>query len=504
MTRLWAVLSVLFLFASTTPAFGLGVQSADQGRKAAPDHRALAADLAAKHRWIESEKEFRIYRNEHPDSVNAIVWHAEALMRIGQPFDAALELQKFLSAHPDSVRALELHAVLASSTLHDPNEAEADLEKCVKLDANDFLAWKSLGDLYLDQSKDEEAAQHYLAAVKLRPKDPIAAASLAYARWRTNAPEEAEAGFKEAVRLAREPVEVVGVQTLYGRYLLDEGKKEQAIAAFGRVLEVDRSSAEALLWRAEAYAAMQQLPQAEADALAVLERSPNEKRAALLLVRIYRQQQMQEKAEQYAGVVQKIAAAEDARFAMGRTLRDSLGEVEPLLMKGDYKEAAVRYETIVKTLPTFYEAYFDLGMCYGQTGRLAEAEAAFRKYLSFQPASADGHASLGVLLLAEGRGADAIPELTEAIQIDPSLTEARKALASEYLQEANAKAAVAVLRPAEKEKDEQLLVLLAVALKQTNNRAGALDAVSRALDLEPGDAHALQIKEGILATAAHR
>ena len=35
-------------------------------------------------------------------------------------------------------------------------------------------------------------------------------------------------------------------------------------------------------------------------------------------------------------------------------------------LKGDYKAAAVRYEAIVKMLPTFYEAYFDLGMRYGQ------------------------------------------------------------------------------------------------------------------------------------------
>ena len=50
---------------------------------------------------------------------------------------------------------------------------------------------------------------------------------------------------------------------------------------------------------------------------------------------------------------------------------------------------------------------------------LTDAEAAFRKYLSFQPASADGRDSLGVLLLAEGRGKEAIPELEEAIRSTP-------------------------------------------------------------------------------------
>jgi tetratricopeptide (TPR) repeat protein len=460
-------------------------------------------DLVAHHRWRDAEKEYRIYRNEHPDSVDAIVLHAQALIEIGQPFDAALELQKFLQNHPDSPRALELHAVLASGPLHDASEAEADLEKCVKLDPRDFFAWKSLGDLYLDQSKDDEAAKSYLSAAKLRPEDPIAIASLAYARWRTNAQDEAAAGFKQAVRMAHEPIEVIGLQTLYGRYLLDAGKKEEAVAAFSKVLEVDRNSTEALTWRAEAYASMQQFPQAEADALAALERTSNDKRSALLLVKIYRQQRLTEKAEKYAEIVQKLAAAEDARYAMGRTLRDNLGEAEPLLIHGDYKEASVRYEAIIKALPTFYEAYFDLGMCYSQMGRLPDAEAAFRKYLSFQPVSADGRASLGVLLLEEGRGAEAVPELEEAIQIDPSLTEARKNLGNEYLRESNPKAAIAVLRPAENERDVQVLVLLALALKQTSTYADALGVVNRALDLRPNDTEALQIKQQLLASPKH-
>lgn len=483
------------------PDFAFATQSTNQGgTESVPDHRSLGADLAAKHRWREAEKEFRVYRNEQPDSVEAIVLHAQALMQIGQPFDAALELQKFLQAHPDSPRVLDLHALLASGPLHDPVGAESDLEKCIKLDSKDYFAWKSLGDLYLDQTKDEDAAKHYLAAVKLRPEDPIAIASLAYARSRLNHQEEAEAGFKQAVRLAREPKEVIGAQTLYGRHLLDAGKKEEAVAAFSKALFADRTSTEALTWRAEAYAGLQQFSQAEADALAALDRSPNDKRPALLLVKIYRQQRMSEKAQKYAEVVQQLATSEDEHFAMGRTLRDNLGEVEPLLIKGEYKEAAVRYEAIVKSLPTFYEAYFDLGMCYGQTGRLPDAEAAFRKYLSFQPASADGRASLGVLLLEEGRGAEAIPELEDAIQIDPSLTEARKSLASEYMRESKPKAAVAALRPAENEKDEQVLVLLALALQQTTDEAGALGVVNRALQLRPDDAQALQIKQQILAS----
>jgi tetratricopeptide (TPR) repeat protein len=83
----------------------------------------------------------------------------------------------------------------------------------------------------------------------------------------------------------------------------------------------------------------------------------------------------------------------------------------------------------VKMLPTFYEAYFDLGVCYSQTGRPGPAEAALRKYLEFQPVSADGHAALGLLLFQQARGKEASAELEQALAIDPSLDEVKKALA---------------------------------------------------------------------------
>lgn len=496
----------LFLFAATCVLSSQTVKSPElkTPRSTSVDHRRLAEDYVAQNRWRDAEKEYRIYRNEHPDLADAVVRHAEALTEIGQPFDAALELQKFLQTHPDSTRALELHAVLASSFLHDPATAERDLEKCIKLEKNDFFAWKSLGDLYLDQQgKDEQAIKSYVSALSVRPQDPVVIASLAYVRSRNNATADAQKGFEEALRLTRSPADSLAVEMLYGRYLLDMGKKQEAVAAFGKALDASRNSEEALSWRAEALAELKEWTQAESDALAALKESPGDKRAALLLVRIYRGLGNTDKAQEYAEIVQKLAAAEDAHFALGRSLRDSLGEVEPLLLKGDYAAATTRYEAIVKMLPTFYEAYFDLGMCYSQTGRLQDAEAAFRKYLSFQPVSADGHASLGVLLLEENRGMDAIPELKEAIQIDPSLIEARKALANEYLQIAKPQNAVEVLRPAEDEKDEQLLVLLAFALKQTSDDKGAMKVVDKALLLKNNDAGALQLKQELLAAQKH-
>jgi len=241
-----------------------------QGRVTAVDHRRLGEEQVSQHHWLEAEKEFRLYRNEHPDLADAVVHHAEALMQIGQPFDAALELQKFLQLHPNSVRVLELHAVLAQGSLDDIPTAEADLEKCVRLDPNEFLAWKLLGDLYLDVGNVERSSRAYEAASKMHPEDPVLRASVVYARAGKSSKAASETGFQEAMRLAQKPVEIMGVQMLYGRYLLDEGKQHEAIAAFGKVLAIEPGSVEALTWRAEAYVDLEQYAPAEADALAAL------------------------------------------------------------------------------------------------------------------------------------------------------------------------------------------------------------------------------------------
>jgi tetratricopeptide (TPR) repeat protein len=113
-------------------------------------------------------------------------------------------------------------------------------------------------------------------------------------------------------------------------------------------------------------------------------------------------------------------------------LRSELRVAEPLLRQGKFDEAENHYESIVKMLPTFYEAYFALGICQSQLGQPERAEASLRKYLSFETLSADGHAALGVLLFQQKRDAEARQELERSVQLDPTLLEPRKALAKIY------------------------------------------------------------------------
>jgi tetratricopeptide (TPR) repeat protein len=465
----------------------------------APGHLLKGKQYGQAGNWIAAERELRIYRNAHPDSEEANVLLAESLIQLSQPFDAALELQLFLKQHPNSVRALRLHAALASKTLLDESLAQSELSKATELAPKDVRTWKALAELYMDEGKMESAIPALTEAHKLAPGDPVILASLAYATGQTTESGDVNAMFGKAIKLSEDSTKNMAlVQMLYGRHLVEVGDAEQSIASFSKVLEMNPRYAPGLYWRARAYEQLKNLPAAEADAVLATKLDPGDNGAPLLLVTIYRKQGNLEKAQEYADLVQQIARNREAQNANGRELRESLDRGERLLDKGQFVEAIPEYQSVIQRLPNFYEAYFALGMCYGQTGHFSEAEVAFKKYLALQPISADGRAALGVLLLSMGRGTEAVPELQQAIQIDPTLLEARKALANEYLQQSNFKAAIETLRPVSNSSDFETQLSIAEAYRQSHEYVLALKAVNRAMAITPNQAQAIHLKQEIV------
>ena len=468
------------------------------------DHVRQGRRLAAENKWADAEREFRIANQQDPASADAQVVHAEALVKIGQPFDAALELQSFLNDHPNSARAHELYAVVALAIKDDFLVAEKEMEQVVKLKPNDGMAWKSLGDIYVDHATPKEAIEAYHKASRLLPRDPSIVAALADAYAQAEDSQKARETFARAVKMSKAVPDSpqarrnkAGVQYLYGRYLLDQGHAQESIAAITEALAYNPHSAVALNLRARGYEASGDYKRAEADALQALEFGPHDKQGPLLLIDIYRKLQDVEKVRQYAETAQKLVDEEQDRSSFAREVRRLLGVAEAALRESRFSEAIPPYEDLIKKVPTFYEAYLGLGMCYSQTGRLSDAETAFRKYLSFQKISGDGHAMLGVLLLQLGRGEEAASELEQAILIDPSLDEARKALATEYMRESKLEEAVRTLRAARGTKDTQLIVMLASVLVQKGDVAGAQREISRALAIQPDDPDALRLKQEI-------
>ena len=459
--------------------------------------------------WAEAEREFRAALQINPHSGQAAVGHAETLVELEQPFDAQLELQSFLEQNPNVARAHELYAVLAISLKDDFILAEREMEKCVKLAPNNGMAWKSLGDIYMDHTTPSDAIRAYQHSAQLLPQDPLVLAALANAYAQDGDNQKAGTTFLKAVRMSQLAPDSsesrknkAGVQYLYGRYLLDQNHPKESMEAINRALAFNPRSAVALYLRAKAYESVGDYKRAETDALQAFAIEPRSKEGPLQLVSIYRKLHDPEKAQQYAEIAQKLVDEEQSRASFSREVRRLLGVAEAALREQRFSDAIPPYEDLIQKVPTFYEAYFGLGMCYSQTNRIADAEAAFRKYLSMQKLSGDGHAMLGIVLLQEGRGREAAAELQQALDIDPTLDEARKALATEYLQESKPEDSLRILRQARDTKDAQLVAMIAEILLQKGDVVGAKREVARAVALQPDNTDALRVKQEIMARSS--
>jgi tetratricopeptide (TPR) repeat protein len=438
-----------------------------------------------KGQWKESEAQLRGFLRSNPQSSEATVLHALTLVQLGQPFDAVLELEAFLQTTPNSLALMKLYAELLASVVNDKLKAEEILVQCSKLAPRDVEIWKALGNMYVSQLKSKEAIRCFETATRISRQDPALTASLAYSYGQAGQSVKAGQLFERALGLnsvARRPDPMVIL--LNGEYLLSLNKPAEALPLLSKALLLNPHSADGYAWRGLCYEKLKDLKRAEADALAAIRESEKRKDAHQLLLRIYKTQNRPDKAKEIVARLQQLDDEEYAQLSLGRSLRERLRVAEPLLREGKYSDAVPHYEEIVKLLPTFYEAYFALGMCYSQLGRLSEAESAFKKYLSMQPLSADGNAALGLFLVQQGRRAEAEPFLKKAIELDPEQWEVRKALAQVHIANFDYREAVAeleVILKAEPRSDPELYLLLARSYLLVNNEPDAVEAINRGL-----------------------
>jgi len=422
-------------------------------------------------------------------------------VHLSHPFDAVLEVEAFLEKDPDSAQILKLYAELQERVVKDIRKSDEVLERLTKLTPGDADVWRTLGAHYLAKELPDQALRCYRQATRLAPEDAITAAGLGATYSRLNRNAEADAQFARAVRLNQrgaKPVQVVYL--ICAESLLAANRASEGMAMATKALTLDAHSVMGYYWRAASYERLEDHRHAEGDALAALrEGGADQKQIHNLLLLIYRSQQNLEAAQREAAEVSRLADVERKEHERAATISTLLRQAEPLLREGHFAEAAKHYEELISVLPTFYEAYFALGICYGQTSRPAEAEAALRKFLVLQPLSADGHSVLGVLLIEQKRNAEAAPELEEAIRLDPGHIEARKALAAIHFANSDYEKAAAVLGPGADTPgaDTQLLMMLAEALFRTRNRDGALREVDRVLATEPSNPAALALKQAL-------
>jgi tetratricopeptide (TPR) repeat protein len=476
---------------------------ASPASRAAAAPRASGESAARRLDWAEAERQFRVCRQQQPASSACAVGHAEALAHLSQPYDGILELEAFVAKQPAEVDALKALAQLLDTVALDRRRAEEFWLRAAKLAPGDASVWHELGAMYAEQQRAAEALDAYTKAVALHPADALLVAGLGYSRGLNGDGDAAERDFKRALALNdRLPHPRSAVLLLYGGFLRDSGRAAESVAAMSRAIAMGAPGWRALYERARSYERLDDYPRAAADAEQALKLAGNRRDIRLLLLRIYRGQGDAARSAEQTAAITQLTAAENAQLAKERELREALRQAEAAVDHGDCLAAVTPYETVTRLLPTFYEAWFPLGVCYSQQGRAADAEAALNRYLGYQPLSADGHAALGLLLSTQRRWADARSQLQQALDLDPALTEAAVALLRADLElHADSSAlqrAEALLGQPGVERTAELFALAARAAWQLNQHGQALDYVRHGLALAADDASLQQQHAALL------
>ena len=95
-------------------------------------------------------------------------------------------------------------------------------------------------------------------------------------------------------------------------------------------------------------------------------------------------------------------------------------EAETAIDHKDYAKAEALLDDAVKSVPSDYRAWFDLGLVRSATGQKKEALEAYQKSVTAKPDFFESNLNLGLLLAADGNSAESAKYLRAATELKPS------------------------------------------------------------------------------------
>ncbi|HET7436863.1 MAG TPA: tetratricopeptide repeat protein [Thermoanaerobaculia bacterium] len=290
--------------------------------------RALTAQLAG--RWAEARGSCATILHARPNDVAATVVVARTLVGEGEETRAAACLRGALDAYPDDLTLLrELQNVLGALRRYD-EQAEI-CQRIVACTPLDGVAWHNRGEALLQAGQLAEAVVCYLRACKVEPS--------AWQSW-------------AGLGLIHLLVEDYGVAIVYLRKALQQNP--------------DATSVRDNLLAAE-------LRQHVANAVAA-----DGGDEAAILGDLESTFGIQLRTDMISDDAVEVPISEAFRREHARRRSSA----QALLAAGAYEQASVLYKRIVHELPSDYEAWNALGVCYRWLHRRTNAVACFDQALS--------------------------------------------------------------------------------------------------------------------------
>lgn len=472
-------------------------------------------------------------------SLDSLVSEAAAYQRSGNKNAAIIQLKNALAQDP---RNAEVRRQLATIYLQtgDGASAEKEIRKAIEGGIAADTVWPTLakslllqgkfqnvldeapaaaggdlqalglrGDAYLSLGKNNDALRSYEEALKLDSNAPAALAGRARLHAMQGNSAAAQTDLDKALASDGKNVDV---WLLKGQLLQVEGKLQEALSAYSRVIDIDPNSTEGKMRRANVEIALEKYDDAQKDIDAIFKQAQNSLVAyhsqALLYHKQGKQKEALETVQQVlraapdhppslllAGVVQKeLGAFQQAEDYLQRYLekdpRNLLVQKQfasVLLRNGELQRAAAVVETGLKSAPNDVQLLALAGDIKMQEKSYSSAASYFEKAARAAPDAAKIQTALGMSKMAQGDNAAAMDSLEKALQLDDKSIDTGLLLVNSKITAKQYDAALALLRKLERDHPANAAVpnLAGVVHLRRNDEKMARTSFEKALSLQP-------------------
>jgi FimV-like protein len=264
-----------------------------------------------------------------------------------------------------------------------------------------------LADALANSGRFAEALPAYQEALQHEPKSPAALQQLALCMVSLKQYSRAESTLKQALDLASGDA-AVWIQL--GGVRLQEGKTQDAIAAFEKAIESDPQMPDAYNTAGAIRFEMGDVPRAETALRRAITLQPG-----------------------YASA------------------HNNLGNL--LSASNRFEEAQFHFEAALRLKDNYTGARYNYALALVRAHRVDEAQKQIEEILRFEPNSAEAHEFLGNLLASKGQRDAAIQHYREAIRIEPDFARANLDLGAALAESGDVEAAAKHLQKAAQSAD---------------------------------------------------
>ena len=457
----------------------------------------------------DAEKRLQGVLEAGPDNLEAMQTLAATETKLGKLEDAEKLLDKAVERFPADLLSVAILARVRMSE-NDPSGAEELLKKAVEHAPQSSDAALALGRLYIQLQKYTQAETEIHRALGLNPQSAPALLSLATIQMNTNRLSEAGETFK---RLSL--VKDKGYQPIYGLFLFQQRRQDEALAEFQRLARAAPDDREARARVVAAFVSMNRIPQAEALLAGALKHNPKDTDALIERAEMRLEVQNMSGVEQDLQQVLKLRPnSADAHFVFaklkhleGATLAVRQELIQALSLDANHLLARralawnlistgqpkTALEVLDQTPPRQKNDFFVLverNWALVGIGNLKEAREGIDKGLKSARTpdlvEQDGYLKMKTGDFA-GAQADAEEILERYPEQDPDNVRAVRLLVDACTAQHQKPKAVKVLREqvAKRPKSTQLQNLLGLLLEEFGDQAGARKAFEAAVAADP-------------------